>query len=203
MFTNLIHITSIGALISYAEKIEKLSKEEEYRLIKLAQNKDNDAIVKLIESNLSSLSYRIDRCRGYKMPFEDLFQEGIIAILSAIEGFDLTQGMRLITYCKLKIKGAIYDYIKKNIRIVKMPLYREKRKLFYALRSMKKNVDHITEAEIEHIAKKLNVSKKDIVEVDAWISNNDFGLYEDDVLADERMSMEESVDNGLSKSCFE
>ncbi|MCL1881696.1 MAG: FliA/WhiG family RNA polymerase sigma factor [Oscillospiraceae bacterium] len=50
--------------------------------------------------------------KGYEV--DDLVNEGVIALISAVETFDVLRGVKFETYATLKIKGAIIDYIRKQ-----------------------------------------------------------------------------------------
>lgn len=45
---------------------------------------------------------------------EDIVNEGVIALMDAIESFDPSKGAKFETYATLKIKGAVIDYIRKQ-----------------------------------------------------------------------------------------
>lgn len=45
---------------------------------------------------------------------DDVINEGVIALMDAIEGFDPSRGAKFETYASLKIRGAIIDYIRKQ-----------------------------------------------------------------------------------------
>jgi len=45
---------------------------------------------------------------------EDLVNEGVIALISAVETFDPDRGAKFETYAALKVKGAIIDYVRKQ-----------------------------------------------------------------------------------------
>ncbi|MCL2019938.1 MAG: FliA/WhiG family RNA polymerase sigma factor [Oscillospiraceae bacterium] len=46
--------------------------------------------------------------------FDDVVNEGVIALISAVETFDTERGVKFETYANLKIKGAIIDYVRKQ-----------------------------------------------------------------------------------------
>jgi RNA polymerase sigma factor for flagellar operon FliA len=60
----------------------------------------------------SALSLRSVYAKGYDV--DDLVNEGVIALISAAETFDLDRGVKFETYASLKVKGAIIDYIRKQ-----------------------------------------------------------------------------------------
>ena len=45
---------------------------------------------------------------------DDVVNEGVIALMDAIETFDPTKGAKFETYASLKIRGAIIDYVRKQ-----------------------------------------------------------------------------------------
>lgn len=45
---------------------------------------------------------------------DDVVNEGVIALMDAIESYDSTKGAKFETYATIKIKGAIIDYIRKQ-----------------------------------------------------------------------------------------
>jgi len=46
--------------------------------------------------------------------YDDLVNEGVIALIAAAESFDLNRGVKFETYASLKIRGAIIDYVRKQ-----------------------------------------------------------------------------------------
>ena len=45
---------------------------------------------------------------------EDVINEGVIALINAVETFDVDRGVKFETYANLKIKGAVIDYVRKQ-----------------------------------------------------------------------------------------
>lgn len=45
---------------------------------------------------------------------EDIVNEGIIALMDAIEKFDITKNTKFETYASIRIKGSIIDYVRKQ-----------------------------------------------------------------------------------------
>ena len=75
------------------------SKEEEYELLKRAQNGDEEARNIMVESNLRLVASFANKYSQYtKVPWEDLFQEGTIGLFTAISKFDLSTGNKFSTY---------------------------------------------------------------------------------------------------------
>ena len=45
---------------------------------------------------------------------DDVINEGVLALMGAIETFDPERGVKFETYANLKIKGAIIDYVRRQ-----------------------------------------------------------------------------------------
>ena len=45
---------------------------------------------------------------------DDIINEGVLALMSAIDTYDLERGVKFETYANIKIKGAIVDYVRKQ-----------------------------------------------------------------------------------------
>jgi RNA polymerase sigma factor for flagellar operon FliA len=45
---------------------------------------------------------------------DDIVNEGVIALINAVETFDTGRGVKFETYANLKIKGAIIDFVRKQ-----------------------------------------------------------------------------------------
>ncbi|MCL1866282.1 MAG: FliA/WhiG family RNA polymerase sigma factor [Oscillospiraceae bacterium] len=59
-----------------------------------------------------AFSLRSVYSKGYDP--EDLVNEGVIALIAAVDSFDADRGVKFETYASMKVKGAIIDYIRKQ-----------------------------------------------------------------------------------------
>lgn len=88
--------------------VGSLSEKAERRLLDRIASGDHDARCRLIESYLSLVSAL---ARGYaqrwRVPLEDLTQEGALALVQAVDHYDPRRGMKLSTYATWWIKQAI------------------------------------------------------------------------------------------------
>jgi RNA polymerase sigma-32 factor len=106
--------------------------------------------------------------------------------MKAVKRFDPNQGVRLVSYALHWIKAEIHEYILKNWRMVKVATTKAQRKLFFNLRSMKQGFkddedaqthrDTLTDAQIESMAKQLNVKREEVVEMETRMSGGDVML---------------------------
>lgn len=100
-----------------------LTVQEEITLTERIRSGDERARERMIEANLR-LVVSIARhynCRG--MTFEDVVQEGILGLMSAINKFDPTKGFRFSTYATYWIRQAIVRAIEKQSRMIRLPTY--------------------------------------------------------------------------------
>lgn len=48
---------------------------------------------------------------------DDIINEGVLALMAAIDGFDAEKGVKFETYAGIKIKGAVIDYMRRLDRV--------------------------------------------------------------------------------------
>jgi RNA polymerase primary sigma factor len=100
-----------------------LTVEQEKSLTFQIRAGNEQARERMIEANLR-LVVSIARhynCRG--MTFEDVVQEGILGLMSAINKFDPDKGFRFSTYATYWIRQAIVRAIEKQSRMIRLPTY--------------------------------------------------------------------------------
>lgn len=119
-----------------------LTDEETYEYIKLAQEDDKSALDKLVEHNLKLVLKIAYRFQNTDYDLQDLFQIGVIGLIKAIKGFDLSRNVKLSTYAVARIIGEIRLYMRDD-GIIKVS------------RSLKKIANVIRQKE-EEMKKKLN-----------------------------------------------
>ena len=61
--------------------------------------------------------------KAYALNQDDLFQEGVLGMITALDRFDVTRGIRFCTYATYWINIHILHYIKKNSKIVMLSSY--------------------------------------------------------------------------------
>ncbi len=165
-------------------QIPVLTKEEEKELANdLYENKSIEAARQLITHHLRFVVYIAKNYKGYGLPLSDLVQEGNVGLMKAVKNFQPSRNVRLASFAVHWIKSEINEFIIKNLKMVKIATTKEQRKLFFNLRSKKKGFNWLTQDEAEKIAKDLNVSKKQVSEMESRLSGQDIsfdGLDSDD-----------------------
>lgn len=156
-------IGSLDAYIYRVNNIPVLSAEEEHELAsRFRLQQDLDAARKLILANLRFVVRIAQGFAGYGLSQADLIQEGNIGLMKAVKRFDPSVGVRLITFAVHWIKSEIHEFVLRNWRIVKIATTKAQRKLFFNLRRAAKKLAWFNEDEINHVAKELNVSTKEV-----------------------------------------
>lgn len=169
-----------GSLESYIQSVREipvLDKDEEKALaVRLTQQNDLEAARKLIMHNLRFVIKVARGYGGYGLPLADLIQEGNVGLMKAVKRFDPAVNVRLVSFAVHWIRAEIHEYILKNWKIVKIATTKAQRKLFFNLRSKKKRLAWMDQAEVEDIANDLGVSGKDVLEMEKRMSGQDIGF---------------------------
>lgn len=168
---------NIDAYISAVNRVPMLSSEEEVSLARrLRDQNDLNAAQKLVMSHLRLVVSIARGYLGYGLPHADLIQEGNIGLMKAVKRFDPDQGVRLVSYAMHWIKAEMHEYILKNWRLVKVATTKAQRKLFFNLRSHKEGLDTMTPAQVDALAKTLNVKREEVIEMETRLSGRDIAL---------------------------
>lgn len=168
---------SIDSYIQAAYQLPVLSQEDEYAIAKDYRETENlDAARALVLHNLRFVIKIARGYMGYGLPLADLVQEGNIGLMKAVKRFDPEVKVRLVSFAVHWIKAEIHEYILRNWRIVKVATTKAQRKLFFNLRSKKKRLGWMDQAEINTIAKDLGVKPEEVAEMESRLSNRDMGF---------------------------
>src|ERR1700712_646710 len=178
---------NLDAYITAANRVPMLTHEQEIDFARrLRADGDLDAAGKLVLSHLRLVVSISRKYLGYGLPHGDLIQEGNIGLMKAVKRFDPDQGVRLVSYALHWIRAEIHEYILKNWRMVKVATTKAQRKLFFNLRSMKQGFkddedaqthrDTLTDAQIEVMARQLNVKREEVIEMETRMSGGDVML---------------------------
>ncbi len=204
-------LSSDNNLSRYLEQIRRfpmLEKDQEYMLAKAWQTRgDRKSAHKLVTSHLRLVAKIAMGYRGYGLPIADLIAEGNIGMMHAVKKFDVERGFRLATYAMWWIKAAIQEFVLRSWSQVKLGTTASQKKLFFNLRKIKSKINAIEDGDmdpnqVELIANKLNVSHKDVIDMNRRMTNHDQSLNApiskidgdsgewQDLLADERDDQE-------------
>ena len=168
---------SLDAYISAVNSVPVLTVEEEQALARRLRDQDDlDAAKALVMSHLRFVVHVARGYQGYGLGMGDLIQEGNIGLMKAVKRFDPNQGVRLVSFAVHWIRAEMHEFILKNWRIVKVATTKAQRKLFFNLRKSKKRLGWMNDAEVSAVAKDLNVSKREVLEMESRLSGRDVGF---------------------------
>jgi RNA polymerase sigma-32 factor len=168
---------SLEAYIGAVNRIPVLTVEEEQSLARrLREDEDLDAAKYLVMSHLRFVVHVARGYQGYGLGMGDLIQEGNIGLMKAVKRFDPDQGVRLVSFAVHWVKAEMHEFILRNWRIVKVATTKAQRKLFFNLRKSKKRLGWMNAAEVTAVAKDLNVSEREVLEMESRLSGRDVGF---------------------------
>nr|WP_315212402.1 RNA polymerase sigma factor RpoH [uncultured Duganella sp.] len=171
------NLGNLDAYISAVNRLPMLTHDDEISLARrLKDNNDLGAAQELVLSHLRLVVSIARGYLGYGLPHADLIQEGNIGLMKAVKRFDPDQGVRLVSYAMHWIKAEMHEYILKNWRLVKVATTKAQRKLFFNLRSHKTGLDAMSPAQIDNLAKLLDVKREEVIEMETRLSGRDIAL---------------------------
>ena len=168
---------SLDAYIQTVGRFPILSAEEERALaLRFRDRGDLDAARELVLSHLRLVVAIARGYLGYGLPHADLIQEGSIGLMKAVKRFDPDRGVRPVSFAIHWIKAEMHEYILRNWRLVKVATTKAQRKLFFNLRSMKKGLAPMSNAEIQRVAGELRVKPEEVVEMETRLSGQELAF---------------------------
>jgi len=170
-------IGSLDAYIGAVHRIPVLSVEDEQALAhRFRDENDLDAARELVMSHLRFVVHVARGYSGYGLPLGDLVQEGNIGLMKAVKRFDPAVGVRLVSFAVHWIRAEMHEFILKNWRIVKVATTKAQRKLFFNLRKSKTRLGWLNAEEVRAVAADLNVSEREVMEMESRLSGRDIGF---------------------------
>ncbi|HEU4991029.1 MAG TPA: RNA polymerase sigma factor RpoH [Luteimonas sp.] len=174
---------SLDAYVGAVHRIPVLSVEDEQRLARRYRDHDDlDAARELVMSHLRFVVHVARGYSGYGLQLGDLIQEGNIGLMKAVKRFDPDVGVRLVSFAVHWIRAEMHEFILRNWRIVKVATTKAQRKLFFNLRKSKTRLGWLNAEEVRAVAQDLNVSEREVLEMESRLSGRDIGF---DAPADE------------------
>lgn len=174
--------TSFSAYLEQINKIPSLTLEEEFLYAKnYLEKQDLEAAHKLVTSHLKLVVKIAMRYRNYGLPVADLISEGNIGLMQAVKKFDPSLEFRLSTYATWWIKAAIQEYVLKSWSLVKLGTTAAQKKIFFSLNKIKNRISNLYGRDVRtedfaQIADVLNVSEKEVSDMNQRLSGSDFSL---------------------------
>ncbi len=174
-----------GGLTQYFQEIWKFPilpvTEEQALAVRWRDHGDVESAHKLVTSHLRLVAKIAMGYRGYGLPVADLISEGNVGLMKAVKKFEPERGFRLSTYAMWWIRAAITEYILRSWSLVKTGTLAAQKKLFFGLGRIKRKLNILDGGELDLdqarlVAENLDVSEKDVIEMDRRLSSRDLSL---------------------------
>ncbi len=160
-------------------KYPVLTAKQEAQLARLYhKHRDRDAAFRLITSNLRLVvKIALEFQNFWASNLMDLIQEGNIGLMMALKKYDYDKGVRFSYYAAFWVKAYVLKFILDNWRLVKIGTTQAQRRLFYNLHKEKQKLTQLGYQPFPQlIAKRLNVSEKDVVEMEQRMGMGEVSL---------------------------
>jgi RNA polymerase primary sigma factor len=198
------------ALDQYLKEVSRhklLTAQDEVTLGRLAQKGDEDAINKLVRSNLRFVISVAKKYQNRGVSLTDLIQEGNVGLVTAARKFDPEQGVKFISYAVWWIRQAILSALANQGRAVRVPLnrasdlariFRERERLKQELRR-EPSTEEVAEAakltpEIVESLQTLNAAE---IRLDAPIGDSDDSQLVERFITEEAFEPELAVEERM------
>ncbi len=198
--------TSLGSIrngsesgfFHYLKEIQKfpiLTAEEEFNYgVRYFEKNDLEAAKILMQSHLRLVVKIASKFKNYGLPIYDLVSEGNLGLIQAVKKFDPHKGFRFSTYAMWWVRSYIQEYILRSWSLVKIGTTIAQKKLFFNLHKIRKKIgatsseSALSPDQINHIADNLNVSKKEVIDMNSRLTQGDTSL--NNIIGDEEEGRE-------------
>jgi len=159
-----------------------LTKEEEFTLARRWKKyEDISSAQQLVTSHLRLVVKIARSFKGYGLPIADLVSEGNLGLMRAVKGFDPERGFRLATYAIWWIRASVIEYVLRSWSLVRIGTMAAQKRLFFGLKKIKNKLQIFNKSDLslsqsEEISKVLEVSQRDVVDMDRRLSHSDLSL---------------------------
>ena len=154
-----------GSLDQYLKEISQyplIDKAEEVRLAKGIRRGEEEALNKLVRSNLRFVVSVAKKYQNQGVPLSDLINEGNLGLIRAAHKFDETKGIKFISYAVWWIRQAILQALAEQSRIIRVPLNRAGALHRIGRRTSALLQELGREPTVEEIAQDLEISEEEV-----------------------------------------
>jgi RNA polymerase primary sigma factor len=124
----------LESLLKDIRKTKPLSRKEESKLWKAIRNGNQKAKDKMISSNLRFILEMALKYQNQKVPLLDLFNEGVLGMMRAVDSFKPHSHYKFITYAVWWIRAYMISHMHKHTHLVRLP--QEKAQSLIKLKSL-------------------------------------------------------------------
>src|SRR5688572_15682478 len=154
-----------GSLDQYLRDISiypLITREDEVALAQRIRQGDQDALDKLVRSNVRFVVSVAKKYQNQGVSLSDLINEGNLGLIRAAHKFDETKGIKFISYAVWWIRQAILQALAEQSRIVRVPLSRAGTLHRIGKRSSLLTQELGREPTLEEIAEELELPQEEI-----------------------------------------
>lgn len=154
-----------GSLDQYLKEISQyplIDRAEEARLARGIRAGEEEALDKLVRSNLRFVVSVAKKYQNQGVPLSDLINEGNLGLIRAAHKFDETKGIKFISYAVWWIRQAILQALAEQSRIVRVPLNRAGALHRIGRRSSSLLQELGREPTVEEIARDLDIPESEV-----------------------------------------
>src|SRR5215469_4633808 len=171
---------SLRRYLAELKDYEPLSPKEERKLARQFRAGNLRAGQQLVIANLRFVVKIAREYRSYGIALGDLIQEGNLGLMKAVQKFDPSKKIRLISYAVWWIRAYIQNYILKSWSLIKLGTTLAQRKLFYSLARTRRQLERMggdpDAFDAEKIARMLRVRPKEVEEMQQRMNGRDISL---------------------------
>jgi RNA polymerase primary sigma factor len=184
----------------YLEEISKFPRfgeKEEKSLGERIHQGDEEALRRLIESNLRFVVSYVKRYQGMGLGLLDLIHEGNLGLIEAARRFDPKRNVKFISYAVWWIRQAVIHALTQSQRIAHVPQKLSDQILQMKRKAVRLKSELDREPTREEIAERMGLTVQDIEDLQMLVEK-DVSLS--DSCNDDDMKMEERLSDGLAPS---
>lgn len=192
---------SLDVYLNEIGRFELLTADEECILAKRLREGDQEALYKLIVSNLRFVVSVAKQYQHRGIALTDLINEGNLGLIKAAKRFDETKGFKFISFAVWWIRQTILQALGDQTRTVRLPLNQVSHitKLNNVIQSLEQQLERLPTA--EELAEQSGIAKESVEDylVNARLpvsmdATSDVGSSLLDVLRDYRYAPDKSMD---------
>ena len=141
--------------------LPRLSTKENEELMKRLKSGDKRARDEFIVGNMRLVLSLVKRFRIKNLGVDDVFQAGCVGLIKAIDGFDLSVGVKFSTYAVPMIVGEIKRYLRDGNSLRVSRSIRDT--AYKALKAREAIEERDEEATLAKIAEEMQVAEREVV----------------------------------------
>jgi RNA polymerase primary sigma factor len=154
--------SSLDQYLKEISAYKLLNREDEVDLAQRIRKGDEEALDKLVRSNLRFVVSVAKKYQNQGVALSDLINEGNLGLIRAAHKFDETKGIKFISYAVWWIRQAILQALAEQSRIVRVPLNRAGALHRIGKRSAMLLQELGREPTVEELADELDISEDEV-----------------------------------------